>query len=232
MSNTPRHIAIIPDGNRRWAREHKFAVVSKGHEAGAQRFGEIMRESFSAGVEYLTLWAASIDNFKKRPQAEITVLVRLLIEELDRIGKSPETEKYKVRVRIIGEGAQLAQHEELTKAIAAIEKMTAENTKHHLTILFGYDGQQEMLKAIEKLRGRSGKIEVDDVHKALTTSELPPVDLVIRTGGEPHWSAGFMMWHTANSQFYFTEKYWPDFSAQDLNIALKDFSARERRAGK
>jgi undecaprenyl diphosphate synthase len=232
MSDTPRHIAIIPDGNRRWARAHKFEVVSKGHEAGAQRFEEIMRASFSAGVEYLTLWAASIDNFKKRPQAEISVLVRLLIEELSRIGKSPETKKYEVRVRIIGDGARLAQNEELNRAIGAIEKQTANNAKHHLTILFGYDGQAEMLAAIEKLKQNDGKLVLRDVHQALMTAELPEVDLVIRTGGEPHWSAGFMMWLTANSQLYFTQKLWPDFDQAALKEAIGEYQARERRLGK
>ncbi len=232
MLDVPKHIAIIPDGNRRWARAHKFEVASKGHEAGAQRFEEIMRASFSAGVEYLTLWAASIDNFKKRPQAEIGVLVRLLIEELSRIGKSPETKKYEVRVRVIGDGAQLAQNEELDKAIIAIEKQTAEHSKHHLTILFGYDGQAEMLAAIEKLKQNDGKLGLQDVHQALMTAELPEVDLVIRTGGEPHWSAGFMMWLTANSQLYFTQKLWPDFDQTALKEAIGEYQVRERRLGK
>ncbi len=232
MLDIPNHIAIIPDGNRRWARAHKFEVVSKGHEAGAQRFEEIMRASFSAGVQYLTLWAASIDNFKKRPQAEISVLVRLLIEELRRIGQSLETKTYEVRVRVIGDGARLADNKELNQAIFDIEKQTEKNTKHFLTILFGYDGQSEMLSAIEKLRGRSGGIVAADVHQALMTAELPEVDLVIRTGGEPHWSAGFMMWLTANSQLYFTEKLWPDFSQADLADAITNFGQRERRLGK
>ena len=121
----------------------------------------------------------------------------------------------------------------LKETIKQLEEETKGFSKKNLTILFGYDGRREMTEGIEDIKKRpSEKITYEMVHKTLWTGDLPLVDFVIRTGGEPHWSAGFMMWHTANAQFYFTKTLWPNFKKIELEKALKDFSERERRFGK
>ncbi len=229
----PDHIAFIPDGNRRWAKKHLFESW-KGHEKGVARFQELARAAFERGVTWVTFWAASEDNLTKRSQAEISLLVRILIAELRRLHDSEETMERGTRVRVIGRGVVMMKNEELTEAVQAIEKKTVQNAQNALTILFGYDGRTDIIEAIKKLRGDTAQSELKklDVHQALMTAELPDVDLVVRTGGEPHNSAGFLMWQTANSQLYFTEILWPDFDVNELQKAFADFARRERRLGK
>lgn len=137
--------------------------------------------------------------------------------------------KNDVRVRVIGKWKELVRDVPLKEAIADLEKKTEHCRKHNLTILFAYDGKTEMLDAIENMRRPASD---DSLKNALWTSFLPPVDLLIRTGGEPHLSAGFMMWLIADSQLYFTETKWPDFDGVELEKALADYSKRERRFGK
>ena len=225
------HVAFIPDGNRRWAKKHLFETW-KGHERGVARFEELMRFAFDSGVKYVTFWASSEDNLRKRSADEIGFLVQLLIAELRRLHDSPETTEKQIRVRVIGRGVKMIESAELAAAVSAVEQKTAGNTKNFLTILFGYDGRTDMIHAINELRDTTYELRVESVAKALLTKELPEVDLVVRTGGEPHNSAGFLMWQTANSQLYFTETLWPDFDVEELQKAFDDFSGRERRHGK
>ncbi len=231
-ANIPNHVAIIPDGNRRWATTHKKEVIWGGHEQGALQFEQVMRAAFKAGVTYLTIWAASEDNLVRRSKEETGFLVKLLINELRRLHNSPETAEQEIRVRVIGSGVATAGSSELAAAVHAIEEKTKGNKKKQLTILFGYDGRTDMIHAIQELRDTTYEIRHESVTKALLTKELPDVDLVIRTGGEPHNSAGFLMWQTANSQLYFTPTLWPDFGPAELEKALADFNTRERRLGK
>ncbi len=227
----PNHIAIIPDGNRRWARQNGF-LPWKGHERGVERFREVSGAAFEQGTRYVTLWAASESNLKERSREEVAMLVMLLSREIGRMLDSEEFAWDKTRVRVIGNWNAILKDEKLAHLVAALEEKTRSFSARNLTILFGYDGTSEMLEAIRALRGASEQITADAVHRALATRDLPPVDLVIRTGGEPHWSAGFMMWHTANSQFYFTERFWPEFGADALAEAFREYARRERRFGK
>lgn len=121
---------------------------------------------------------------------------------------------------------------ELAAAVHEVEQKTATYEKKYLTILFGYDGRTDMIHAIQELRDTTYEIRPESVHKALLTKSLPEVDLLVRTGGESHNSAGFLMWQTANSQYYFTETLWPDFDTRELQKAVDDFAGRERRHGK
>ena len=225
-------MALIPDGNRRWARE-KGLVPWKGHKKGAERFFEIAEKAFDVGVPYVTLWAASIDNLTKRSKIEITFLCSIIRRELESKKTIARFMENRIRVRFTGQWKKLVQDDTLITVLERTQEMTKHFTERHLTVLLGYDGKQEMVEAIKKLR-RTPETSVDyaSVKEQLWTSELPPVDLVIRTGGEPHWSAGFMMWHTADSQFYFTEKLWPDFDGKELQKAFADYARRERRFGK
>ena len=233
MLETPlKHIVLIPDGNRRWARGRGL-IPWKGHEKGAERFFEIAEYAFTAGIPYVTLWAASEDNLIKRSKIEIKFLCSILRREL----ASPRTiarfMDNHIRVRFVGQWERLINDSKLAFVLKKREEDTKKFTERNLTVLFGYDGKREMMEAIKKIsRLPETKVDYDTVKKNLWTGALPPVDLVIRTGGEPHWSAGFMMWHTADSQFYFTEKLWPDFDAKELQKALIDYARRERRFGK
>ncbi len=225
----PKHIAIIPDGNRRWA---KSRVMNpwEGHREGVKRFWEIADQAYELGVTHLSIWAGSYDNLHKRSKMEVDFLLRLLREEI----LNPElTKKFhanKARVEIIGEWRLFVTDKKTIDAIAALEQNTAHYTKNQLTLLFAYDGQREMMEAINILEKKPAS--ETELRNALWTGHLPDVDLVIRTGGEPHWSAGFMMWLTANSQFYFTDMLWPDFKKAQFKKALEDFERRERRLGK
>jgi undecaprenyl diphosphate synthase len=225
------HVAFIPDGNRRWAKKHLLESW-KGHERGVARFEELLRFAFDSGVQYATFWVASEDNLTKRSKEEIGFLVNTLIAELRRLHDSSETMERGTRVRIIGRGVKIVENAELAGVVHAVEQKTAGNTKKFLTILFGYDGRTDIIHAINELRDTTYELRAESVAKALLTKELPEVDLVVRTGGEPHNSAGFLMWQTANSQLYFTETLWPDFDVKELRKAFDDFSGRERRHGK
>ena len=231
-SHIPQHIALIPDGNRRWARERGL-VPWKGHEKGAERFFEIAEHAFSKGIPYVTLWAASADNLTKRSGIEIKFLCSIVRRELESKRTIARFMDNHIRVRFIGQWKKLVQDDKLIAVIGKREEETKKFTQRNLTVLFGYDGTREMIEAIKKLRRTPEvPIDYDTVKENLMTAALPPVDLVIRTGGEPHWSAGFMMWHTADSQFYFTPKLWPDFDTKELQKAFDDYAKRERRFGK
>lgn len=226
------HLALIPDGNRRWAVAQSF-LPWKGHEKGADRFLEIAEYAFASGIPYVTLWAASYDNLIKRAPIEITFLCSLLRRTLTDNNIIQRFLDHHIRVQIVGEGKVYINDGKLTEAIETAERRTHHFQDNHLTILFGYDGKREMQDAIEKLRGNIAvPINSETIQAHLWTGSLPPVDLVVRTGGEPHWSAGFMMWHTADSQFYFTETLWPDFDTKELEKALDSYAKRDRRFGK
>lgn len=227
----PKHIAIIPDGNRRWAKLAKHKPW-EGHSEGVMRFWDVSQSLFDLGLEHLTIWAASYDNLQKRSRIEINYLMNLLRKESESSKVLDMAKKNQVRVSVKGEWKTLVRD---PKVIEQINKLV-EETKHFkkgvLTLLFAYDGKREMLDAINSLVKSKKIVSDENLCKELWTGDLPPVDFVIRTGGEPHWSAGFMMWHTANSQFYFTNTLWPDFKDQEIKKALADYESRERRLGK
>lgn len=229
MENIPNHIAIIPDGNRRWA----TARAKKpwlGHSAGKDNFKRISQEFFKKGVKYVTFWAASESNLAKRSKTEIDFLLKYLREALEDEKAIGELNEQEVKVRILGEWKKFVQDKRLEQAIYDIEIKTQSNSKRELTILFGYDGKQEMLNAIRKIIPTK-TVNEKVLKENLLTGHLPGVDFVIRTGGEPHWSAGFLMWLTAESQFYFTEKLWPDFDLEDVRESMQEFTKRQRRLG-
>jgi undecaprenyl diphosphate synthase len=227
----PNHIAIIPDGNRRWAKAHRLNPW-EGHQAGVQQFWDIAEACLNKDIKYLTFWAASYDNLNKRSKLEIRFLFKILQHELAKPELLEKLKKYRTRVRIIGEWQTIIKDKKLLATLEKLEQETERFTDHHLTILFAYDGQREMTSALEKLRKSSEKVSTKQIRENLWTSMLPDVDYVIRTGGEPHWSAGFMMWLIANSQFYFTETLWPAFTPAKLSTALADYAQRDRRLGK
>ena len=224
------HLAIIPDGNRRWAKAH-LLLPWQGHEQGVKRFWEIAQAAVDLDIKYLTLWAASYSNLAKRTKKEVSVLFGLMRSELQKPELRKQFEDTETRLRIFGEWEQFIDDEKLIVDVKEFTDHTKKFSKLNLTILFGYDGQREMLSAISKLKDSGEEVSEENLRKNLWIGDLPDVDLVIRTGGEPHWSAGFMMWLTANSQFYFTETLWPDFKTEQLKTAIESFNSRQRRLG-
>ncbi len=231
MDIIPQHIAIIPDGNRRWAKSQNLNPW-EGHTEGVKRFWEISDVAYEKGVTHLTFWGASYDNLTKRTKAEVAFLLELLKKELARPEVKEKLMRNQVHFQVIGEWHKIVESNGLAEQIQKLQQETARFSKNVLTILFGYDGQREMLAAIDGL-AKSGEPATDvALRKHLSTGALPEVDLVIRTGGEPHWSAGFMMWLVAHSQLYFTEQLWPSFKVPEFDEALTVFATRERRLGK
>jgi undecaprenyl diphosphate synthase len=230
-----KHVAIIPDGNRRWARKKGFPPYY-GHRYGFRRVKEIYEKSLDLNIPYLTFWFASEDNLTKRPKEEIKFLIKTICDEIETLIKKGELKEKKVRLRVLGRFRKYFP----PKIVKLIEKTMKETEKHkmmHLTILLAYNGTEELLEAVKRIVSYASKtalrISWGLIKKFLWTKDLPPVDLVIRTGceGDPHNSAGFMMYHTAYSQFYFTKTLFPDFTQKEFENAIKVFLKRERRMG-
>jgi len=227
----PKHIAIIPDGNRRWAKKRGLKPW-EGHLKGIGDFAQdIAWTAFDAGVEHLTIWGGSYDNLTKRSKIEI----RMLNEAYRRFVRATlEDEKiYKrgVRVIFLGEWRKVLEAETI-ELINKIQSSTKNHKNYHLTVLVAYNGDKEMLYALNAiLKDKPKSITPKIVKSHLWTAALPPVDLVIRTGDKPHLSAGFMMWDVQYAELYFSKKMWPDFTKKDLLTAIKEYSSRERRFG-
>ncbi len=230
QADVPTHLAIIPDGNRRWAKAQGLDPWL-GHEAGVARFEEASEEAFAKGVKYFTFWASSEDNLRKRPKMEVKALLWLMEKYLARPDIVENFVKHEIRVRVLGRWEEMLESQKLQKGLKDLQEKTIGFEKKFLTILLGYDGQSEMLAALQHLTLTRQAVDAATLRAALWTADLPPVDLVIRTGGEPHWSAGFMMWHVANSQLYFSRKLWPEFDKHELSLALQDYASRQRRLG-
>lgn len=225
----PQHIVFIPDGNRRWAKKQGKPAFF-GHEAGAKIADAIFNASLEKGIPYTTFWGCSIDNLTKRDPAEVAFLMQIFKSLCNRIADSKKLAEAGVRVRVLGQWKKLFS-EGAALAVENVIEKTKHNTKCNLTLLFAYNGNEEMLSAIKKLTAEKLEITSENLKKCLYTSELPPVDLVVRTGGEPHFSNGFMMWDLQNAELYFTDKTWPEFTPEELDHALEFFNSSSRRLG-
>lgn len=225
----PKHVALIIDGNRRWAKENNLPYW-KGHEKGAERVEEVLREALDIGIEYLTIWGGSYNNLTKRTPKEIQFLDEKMYRVwAKKLVDDKDIHEHQVRVRFIGEWPDLLSKETI-EAIHKAQEATKDYSKHNVTYLIGYNGDREMLAAINSLNVDG--VAEEDLVNALWTRELPPVDIVIRTGGDPHLSTGFMMWHTKDALLHFDEKKWPAFTKDSFREVIKAFSERERRYGK
>ncbi len=223
----PRHIGIIMDGNGRWAKLRGLPRV-EGHRRGAERAKEIIKAASEAGVEVLTLYAFSTENWQ-RPEDEVSTLMELLRTYLS--SELLDMLKNGMRFRVIGNRALLP--EAVKDLIAHAETLTSEGEGMTLVLALSYGGRDEILRAVK--RAITGGIEPEKIdettfEKFLDTQGLPPVDLVIRTSGEKRLS-NFLIWQAAYAEFYFTETLWPDFSKEEFNLALQDYQKRERRFG-
>lgn len=229
----PAHVAIIPDGNRRWAAEQGISPV-EGHQVGAERTREVALHAADLGVEHLSLWGMSLHNFTKRSPAEVKGLLQIFENEFLQLADSEDIHRRQVKINVIGhwrEKFPSSVRAAIDRAISRTEGYSA----YTLNFFLAYNGTDEMLRAIRSIieSGVSAHdIDGSVLKSHLLTHALPPVDLLIRTGGEPHNSAGFMMWDVADSQLYFDETYWPAFDAAHFDNALTEYDQRGRRRGK
>ncbi|MBC8276576.1 MAG: di-trans,poly-cis-decaprenylcistransferase [Chloroflexi bacterium] len=233
--NIPRHVAIIPDGNRRWARKHNLPA-SLGHEKGADVLKDVLEEAFHLGITCLSFCGLSLANLQKRSKKEVQYLERIFEKNFKRLAEERTIHEEQVRIRVLGEWESLLG-EGIRHSIRLAMKATEKYNRLSLNVFIAYDGTIEMLAAIERIVAKGREIPKltitpELVKENLLTCDLPPVDLLIRTGGETHLSAGFMMWETTESQLYFSEKYWPEFTGEDFKEAIRVFQERDRRLGR
>jgi undecaprenyl diphosphate synthase len=227
MSNIPRHIGVIMDGNGRWAQLRGLPRI-EGHRRGAERTREIIKAAGEIGVEVLTLYAFSLENWQ-RPEDEVSTLMDLLNLYLTKDLK--DLIRDNVRFRVIGDRTKLPPK---TQAIiAAAEDLTSEGTGLTLVTALSYGGRDEILRAVKEavsLGLTPADINEEQFDMILDTAGLPPVDLIIRTSGEKRLS-NFLLWQGAYAELYFTDTLWPDFSKDEFIYAIQDFQKRERRFG-
>lgn len=226
----PNHIVFIPDGNRRWAKERGQPSVF-GHRAGFNAGEIIIEAAFDKEIPYVTLWGCSVDNLIKRDSKEVAFLMEIFKKMFTNLGSSKKLIKQKIKIKVLGKWREMFPDDVITVAEEIIEK-TKNNTGPTLTLLMAYNGNEEMLTAIKRLCQSSDPITSESLKSKLYTKDLPPVDLVVRTGGDPHLSNGFMMWDIQDAELYFTDKMWPDFSPHELGNALAFYETAGRRLGK
>jgi len=228
-------VAIIPDGNRRWARKRGLHPWL-GHQAGTKALEKILEKSQELKIPYFTFWGGSWDNLTKRSKIEVNFLFKTYTERFKKIINDKRTHQNKVKINVLGRWQEILpkkNQEVIEKAIEA----TKNYNNYFLTILLAYDGRDEMIDCIQKItrlaNDKSIKITQKLIKENLWTKDLPPVDLIIRTGceGDPHLSAGFMMWDTIYSQLYFTKTLFPEFGPEEFEKIIEDYSKRERRLG-
>jgi undecaprenyl diphosphate synthase len=228
MSAIPRHIAIVMDGNRRWARQRRLPAIA-GHRAGVETIRKTLRAARERGVEYLTLYSFSTENWSRDPE-EVTGLMGLLEETIRR--ETDSLVRDDVRLEVIGRLHELSPG--LQRSIAGAVEATAKCARGVMTLAFNYGGRAEIVDAVRRIVGDG--LAPDTVDEAAIASRLyapdhPDPDLLIRTGGELRVS-NFLLWEVAYAEMWATPVLWPDFSVSDLDDALGSYAKRERRFGR
>ena len=229
-NSIPQHVAIIMDGNNRWAKARKKFGIA-GHQEGVERVREILEAAIASGVKVLTLYAFSSENWQ-RPAAEVKGLMALLQRYLEKEAKL--LAKKNVRLHLIGSRERFSK--KLNAVMDEAERVT-ENGEYQLNIAVDYGGRWDIVEAAKKLAQdvKAGTLEVDEINEALFAeacqlSDVPEPDLLIRTGGEQRIS-NYLIWQCAYTEFYFTPELWPDFTGKSLEKALVDYAGRQRRFG-
>ena len=231
MSTSPNHIAIIMDGNRRWAKKRRLEALL-GHDKGVETLEEITKSCADEQINWLTVFAFSSENWT-RPEHEVTGLMRLIARFIDT--QAQELLDANVRLRIIGRRDRFA--DDLCASIQTLEQRSSKNTGLNLTVALDYGGRQDIASAALAIAKEveAGMLPADDVNDDLlksrmSTKILPPVDLLIRTGGEKRLS-NFLLWDLSYAELFFSDKLWPDFTRIDLFDAITSFQGRQRRFG-
>lgn len=227
MNTIPQHIAIIMDGNGRWAKK-RFLPRIAGHVKGVSSLKKIVSHCDDLGVKHLTVFAFGRENWK-RPQEEVSFLMRLMLKKLDK--ELAELHQKNAVIRFLGDRSRLTP--EFLTNIEAAEKLTAKNTGLNFNICVDYSGQHDIIQAVNRiLRELPGEVITEEIFRRyLYTADQPDPELVIRTSGECRIS-NFMLWQLAYSEIYFTPLAWPEFTPEALDNAIEWYNNRERRFGK
>lgn len=231
LEKMPTHIAIIMDGNGRWAKS-RFLPRTAGHKAGVETIRKVVKEADRLGIQYLTLYAFSTENWK-RPKLEVDALMNLLVTYLR--NEIDELHKNNVKLTAVGDFEKLP--EACVKELHSAMDKTKDNTGVHLNLALNYGGRNDIREAVVEIAKeyKEGKIGLEDIteeriKKHLSTGEIPDPDLVIRTSGEQRLS-NFLLWDVAYSEFYYTDIHWPDFDGEELEKAIYSYQKRDRRFG-
>lgn len=232
-SNTPKHVAIVMDGNGRWAKTRGLPRMA-GHQSGAKAVRKATEFAVKHKLSILTLFALSVENLKERPEEEVHFLLELFSENL--VNEVPDLQKNNVRLRVMGDRSVLSPP--LQHKIHQAEKLTASNTGLTLVIAINYSGRWDITQAVQKIVQQvshhviqSEAVDESLIHSFLSCSDLPEPDLLIRTSGEQRIS-NFMLWQFAYTELFFTPIFWPDFDEAAFEQALEWYRTRERRFGK
>lgn len=228
----PQHVAIIMDGNGRWAQERGLPRTD-GHRAGVEAIKPILRACAEKGITALSVWAFSLDNWA-RPVTEVEYLLQLFVSSLDR--ELTELHENGIRLKFLGDRSGLS--DVLCQAMQSAEDLTSSNSVTTLSVVINYTGRWDLLQATKRIAAEvvAGDLDIENISEEnlrnyLATASLPEPDLFIRTSGEKRIS-NFFLWQLAYTELYFTDTAWPDFSVAEFEKALASFSSRERRFGK
>ena len=231
QENLPKHIAIIMDGNRRWAR-NKGLPVSLGHKEGAKTLEKIVRHAKNIGIKYITVYAFSTENWK-RSQEEVSTLMNLMLNYLESYSKRADSENIKVNIL----GSRQGLSEKMIDLIDKCMERTKNNTGITFNIALNYGGRDEIVRAIKSIaeKVKEDEINIEDITEQtisdnLYTKDQPDPDLLIRTSGEIRLS-NFLPWQLVYTEFVFVEKNWPDFNEKDLDEAIEIYQKRNRKFG-
>lgn len=228
VSSVPRHIAIIMDGNGRWATK-RFMPRVAGHVKGVETVRGVVEACAKAGVEYVTFFAFSSENWR-RPEDEVSLLMRLFMTALER--EVSKMHANGIRLKIVGDLSRF--DDKLQKMIASAERKTASNTRMTVTVCANYGGRWDIMQAVNKMVAAdpgATDFSEEQLSAYLSLAYAPEPDLFIRTGGEERIS-NFLLWQLAYTELYFTDTYWPDFDADALALAISSYQQRERRFGR
>lgn len=236
QKNIPEHVVVIPDGNRRWAKQRGL-MPWLGHRAGAKSSEKIAQAALDLGIPCFSLWIGSWQNLTKRPKIEVSFLFKLYEQYFKKLAKDKKIHQNQVKINVFGRWKEVLPKNAL-KVIEEAIRATENYHKYNFNFFIAYNGTDEIMAMVQsilnKALGKKIKVTPELIKKNLWTSQLPPIDFLIRTGSQndPHNSTGFMMWHCANSQLYFTKEFYPDFGAEEFVKAIKEYQKRERRMGK
>jgi tritrans,polycis-undecaprenyl-diphosphate synthase [geranylgeranyl-diphosphate specific] len=229
----PQHVAVIMDGNRRYAKEFGL-LVAEGHEKGKEKLEEMLEWCLELGIKVLTVYAFSTENVARETD-EVNVLMRMFSQSFKRLADDERVHRHRIRVRVLGQKDILP--EDVREAIDYAELKTKDYDSYSFNIAVGYGGRQELLHAVKRVAEevQKGAMEVEDIneetfYKFLYTSDLPDPDLILRTSGEERIS-NFLLWQLAYSELYFSDVYWPGFRKVDFLRAVRSYQQRRRRFG-
>lgn len=241
---SPNHLAIIPDGNRRWAKRHAISNPANMYRKGRDNAFAIVETAFRLGIDYVTFWGSSYTNLAQRQKLQVGAMEAMYVEEFVKLAELPLLHEHKINVVVCGERYTLLEPKTNTAIQKAIDATANYNEGRVLTILVGYDGQRERGAAVLKLlqEHATGNIDLPNTKAEADrllrdqswTNHLPDVDLLIRTGAweDPHNSAAFLSLATPETQYAFPQVLWPDFTPELLSQIVEDFTNRERRMGR